>query len=509
MASKQSNRELITNWDEYRISLLSDTILEDSLSSADILKKRLELEANPIEWIKYFFPKYAKAEFALFQKKAIKRIIANPEWYEVLSWSRELSKTTTTMFVVLYLSLTGKKKNIILTSNSYDNAERLLEPYRANLDSNPRIKAFYGNQVEYGHWEMGDFRTKSGVSFRALGAGQSPRGTKNEEIRPDVLIQDDFDTDEDTRNPDIINNRWSWFEQALYPTRSISIPLLVIWNGNIIAKDCCITRAGAIADNWDVINIRDKNGKSSWIEKNSEEHIDRTLSKISTKAAQQEYYNNPISEGDTFKEIHWGTVPPLARFKFLVSYGDPAPSNNKTKANSYKSNFLIGMIDGVFYIITGYLDKATNAEYVDWFYFLNKYVSGKAQTYYFTENNTLQDPFYQQVFIPLFIAAGKANGYYLSISPDERKKPDKYSRIEGNLEPLSRQNRLIFNQDEKNNPHMVRLAEQFLLVNPRLNAPADGPDCIEGGVYICNHKNMQFSLSNISFGKRKLNPKRI
>lgn len=503
-----TKKQLLNDWNEYRNSLVQDIPVE-FLSESAKLKKRAELEANPLEWIKYFFPKYTKSDFSTFQKKAVKRILANPEWYEVLSWSRECSKTTTTMFIVLFLTLTGKKRNVILTSNSYDNAERLLEPYRANLDSNARIKAIYGEQMQFGAWEMGDFKTKSGVSFRALGAGQSPRGTKNEEIRPDVLIQDDFDTDEDVLNPDTIKKKWNWFEQALYPTRSINIPLLILWCGNIIARDCCITRAGEKSDNWDVINIRDKNGKSTWPEKNNEEHIDRTLSKISTKAQQQEYFNNPISEGDTFKELKWGTVPALNKFRFLISYGDPSPSNNKTKANSYKSNFLIGAIDGIFYIITGYLDKATNAEYVEWFYNQNDYVKGRTQVYFFTENNTLQDPFYQQVFIPLFVEMSKQKGHYLSIKGDDRKKPDKYSRIEGTLEPLNRLGKLVFNEEEKGNPHMIRLAEQFLLVTPLLKAPADGPDCVEGAVYIANTKNVQYSIADIKFGKTYKNNKRV
>ncbi len=505
-----SNKILIQDWDEYRKSLLEDTIVEQGQSQAQILKHRLELEANPTEWIKWFFPKYAFAEPALFHKKAIKRLINNAEWYEVLSWSRELAKSTNVMFIGLYLALTGKKKNFILSSSSYDNAERLLEPWRANLDTNQRIIAYYGTQVAFGHWEIGDFKTKNGASFRALGAGQSPRGSKNEEIRPDVLIQDDFDTDEDCRNIDIINKRWDWFEQALYPTRSISTPLLVIWCGNIIAKDCCITRAGKVADNWDIVNIRDKNGISTWPEKNTEAHIDRTLSKISTKSQQQEYFNNPLSEGDVFKEMHWGAVPHLSRFKFLIAYGDPAPSNNtKSKANSFKAIFLIGRLEDKFYVITGYLDHVTNAKYVDWYYDLKDFVADKTQIYYYTENNKLQNPFYEQVFLPLFITAGKAHGHFLSISPDERIKPDKFSRIEGNLEPLNNRGQLILNEKEKGNPNMIRLEEQFKLVNPKLSSPADGPDCVEGGYWICNNKNPDFNVSDMRTGHRPINRKRV
>lgn len=144
---------------------------------------------------------------------------------------------------------------------------RLLDPYRVNLEANGRIMAYYGKQELPGSWTEDEFTTKGKVSFRALGAGQSPRGSRNEAIRPDVLLVDDFDTDEDTKNPDIIQKRWDWWENALYPTRSISEPTLVIFCGNIIAKDCCVVRAGEMADSWDIVNIRDKNGFSTWPEK--------------------------------------------------------------------------------------------------------------------------------------------------------------------------------------------------------------------------------------------------
>lgn len=52
------------------------------------------------------------------------------EWYEVLSWSRELAKSTIVFMCMMYLVLTGKKKNVLLISNSHENAVRLLEPYK-------------------------------------------------------------------------------------------------------------------------------------------------------------------------------------------------------------------------------------------------------------------------------------------------------------------------------------------------------------------------------------------
>lgn len=526
---KPDDRIAVAGWGDFVKSIMRETVVETNLSFAEKEEKRKRLEADPCAWMFEMFPNYAKYPFASFQKKAIKRIIANPEWYEVLSWSRELSKSTVTMMIVLYLVLTGKKKNIILVSDSKDNAERLLNPYRGNLEGNQRIEFYYGDQQGM-IWKSTEFITRGGAAFRGLGAGQSPRGSRNEEIRPDTLIVDDFDTDEECRNPDIINNKWNWLEQALYFTRSMSEPLLTIFCGNIIAKDCCITRAGKKAlelarrkkplGNWDIKNLRMLNinkpdpkndflyGKSVWPEKNTEENIDIVQAQVSTLSVQKECYNNPLSEGDTFKEMHWGKVPPLKSFKFLVAYGDPAPSNSKNGKGSYKSIFLVGFREGKYYVITGYLDHETNAEYVNWYYYLKDFVADRTQIYNYIENNKLQDPFYQQVFIPLFAAAAKEKGTMIGIIPDERDKPDKFSRIEGNLEPVNRLGCLILNEDEKGNPHMQRLEEQFLLVNPKLSAPADGPDCIEGAKFVIDQKMIALKPDAWKAGKRQFNTKK-
>lgn len=117
-----------------------------------------------------------------------------------------------------------KKKNWFLGLNSYDNAVRLLRPYKSILENNTRLIADYEIQKSYGSWSEGEFIILKGVAFRAIGAGQSPRGSRNDEVRPDGIIVDDFDTDEDCRNPDTITQKYDWFEKALIPTRSISYP---------------------------------------------------------------------------------------------------------------------------------------------------------------------------------------------------------------------------------------------------------------------------------------------
>ena len=325
-------------------------------------------------------------------------------------------------------------------------------------------------------------------------------------------------------------------EQALYFTRSFSEPLLVIWCGNIIARDCCIARAGARArelagrnkplGNWDIINIRMVDirrpdpkrdfaeGVSVWPEKNTEAMIDEVLAQVSAASVQKECFNNPVVEGTYFKEITWGAMPPLNKFPFLISYGDPAPSNRTTHRKgvkalgSFKSNVLLGILDGRLYVITAFLDHVTNDEFVNWYYYQKDYVRDRTTIYNYIENNKLQDPFYDQVFKPLFLQKAVERKFIISIAPDERAKPDKFARIEGNLEPLNRAGNLIFNIAEKENPHMQRLEEQFKLFDDGLPAPADGPDAVEGGYFVAQRKVVAITPTAWSIGTRPVNKKR-
>jgi hypothetical protein len=502
---KPGDRQAGREWDGYYESFIASVNAETNESDQERKNRIAKLEANFEDWKMYYFPKYCYAPSAAFHKRAAKRELENDEWYESRVWARELSKDVVEMMITLHQVLTRKKKNILFISNSNDKACELLEPYRINLTSNERIINDYGIQENPGSWAYGDFTTTQGVSFLAVGAGQSPRGSRNEEVRPDKIIISDIDTDEDVRNTDIITKRWEWFEKAVFPTRSVSKALQVIWLGNLIAKDCCVARAMLKADHVSKVNLEDKNGNSTWPEKNSPENIARIKSKISTAAYQAEYMNNPLTEGKIFKNLVFGKIPPLHRFNLLVAYGDPAPSNSENKSGSYKGVWLVGKLDMKYYVITGFLERGTlNSDFVGWYPKVLEYVNKKAHTYLYIENNSLQNPFYDQVFKPLFNALPGGNP---GILPDERSKPDKFTRIEGSLEPIYRDGNLIFNEDEESSPHMVELLTQFKLFNQKMNYPADGPDCIEGAKWIIDEKS-NTSAGSFTFGQRHRNSKR-
>lgn len=480
---KVIDKKSLQYWDEFIENMNRDAPIDYQESEQEQQARIKKLETKPEEWFKYYFSSYYTSEPAPFHLRATKRVLNNPEWYEVRAWSRELSKSGRTMMEVLELVLTGKKKNVVLTSSSLDSAERLLRPYKLLLEKNERIIHDYGIQEKYGNWSDTEFITRKGASFRAIGAGQNPRGTRNEAVRPDVLLIDDFDTDEDCRNPDTVDKKWQWLEKAFYATRSISNPLLVIFCGNIIAEHCCIKLAMEMADKAEVINIRDQNGKSTWPQKNTEAMIDRTLSKISYASQQGEYFNNPITIGKVFQNLHYKKMQPLRDYRFLVSYTDP--SYKAGKKNDYKATTLIGKWRDEYHVLKMYCAQTTTARMIDWQYEIMKDVGGVVPVYFIIEWPSIDDPIKQELD-----AANKRHGITLPLRPDERVKPDKFFRIESLLEPLNRNEKLWFNEQIKTSDHMKNTEAQFLALSPTSRAHDDAPDAVEGGVYDINSRTI-------------------
>ncbi len=501
---KKTKFKQLKHWQLHVKMVLSSTGINEQEPEAEKRKRIKALEADPEKWFKYYFPKYAFAAPAAFHLAATNRVLQNKEWYEVRLWSRELAKSTRTMMEVLYLVLVGhipeetqlmsttmqiklpvperqnaeakqrlKKRYVLLVSNSEDNAIRLLMPYKANLEYNKRIIQDYGLQMSPGNWQMGEFVSLDGVAFRALGAGQSPRGTRNEERRPDIILFDDVDTDADCLNPEIIARKWRWIEEAAIGTRSVSEPTTIIFCGNRISADCCIERAIQMADHKDEINIREEDGNPTWPEKNSNKDIDRVLKQKSYAAQQKEYFNNPITEGSVFEAMAYKPARPLNEYKILVCYTDPSYKCS----NDYKATVLVGKWRDEYHVIKSFVALTTTAELINWHYQIMDLVKG-CNCYYLIEEVFMQDVIRKEI-----ADAGKRTGRNIPISGDTRKKPEKFMRIESLLEPLHRNGQLYLNENERHNPHMKRLAEQFVSFTPGSRAHDDGPDAVEGAVW--------------------------
>lgn len=251
-----------------------------------------------------------------------------------------------------------------------------------------------------------------------------------------------------------------------------------------------------MADFFEIVNIRDKNGKSTWPNKNTEELIDRVLSKISKASIQGEYFNNPIVLGKVFEALNYGKTLPLNKYKYLVAYTDP--SYKSGKKNDYKATMLIGKWKDQYHVIWVRCAQTSTDEMVEWQYDVLSFVNDRTAVYLFIE--------YPSIDEPLKLSIKKKNRKHkrpLALKADERDKPNKFYRIESNLEPLNRNGQLIFNEELKGNPHMKEIEFQFLALSPKSSAHDDAPDAVEGGVWIINHKQLQQAAPPKTYNLKK------
>jgi hypothetical protein len=194
-------------------------------------------------------------------------------------------------------------------------------------------------------------------------------------------------------------------------------------------------------------------------------------------------------EGETFKNLIIGKCPKINTCEKVVVYADPSPSNNKKSKSSKKCVVIVGFKGLKYYIYKVWLNHATNPEFIEWHYQAYSYLMGNGvdPIRMFIENNSLQDPFYQQVIKPLLLKYAKEKGYKIPLREDKRKKPEKHDRCEGTLEPKNTAGDLIFNEEEKDNPNMIALMEQFSDFNEEAK-DIDGVDGTEGAVWLIDNR---------------------
>lgn len=515
MISNKTDKQSLLEWEEFLQTIRDSTTIDINETSEEKAKRMKRLEANPEEWFKYYFPKYSFSEPAPFHKRSSKKVLFSKRLFQSRVWARGLSKSTRRMFEIFFKTFAQKfPTNMLLISKTEGNAIRLLAPYKGNLEANQRLINDYGTQQRLGSWTDVEFITRGKHAFRAVGAEQNPRGSRVDEVRPNVLVFDDLDDDEVCRNADRVAARWKWCQEAVLPTVEISKDYLIAFDNNLIAEDSCQARAMELASDVDLMNIRDEHGVSTWPQKNSEKDIDDIFQYLSYESQQKEYFNNPMNEGKTFKEEKWGKCPKLKDLDFVVTYADPATSNRDKpslksgKQTSCKAVFIVGYKDLKYFVYKGFLDHCTNSTFIDWLYTADDYVGDKTQNFTLIENNGLQNPFYEQVLLPLIFEKGSEPGkVVLPVTPDTRDKPEKWFRIES-LEPLWRNGLMIFNEEEKQCPHMKRLIAQFKAASAT-SKMMDGPDCIEGAVHTIKQKTAIEAVGAITFIKRPANKKKF
>jgi predicted phage terminase large subunit-like protein len=144
-----------------------------------------------------------------------KKISRLPGVRRVVAAPRGHAKSTNltfkgTMHAVLY----EYKHYPIIISDSSEQAEGFLDNIRVEFEENPAIIEDFGflpGKV----WRSNVLVTKSNIKLEAIGSGKKIRGRKHRNWRPDLIILDDVENDENVRTPDQRVKLDNWFKKAV------------------------------------------------------------------------------------------------------------------------------------------------------------------------------------------------------------------------------------------------------------------------------------------------------
>jgi hypothetical protein len=489
----------LKRWDIFQKDVHRSTPVDRNEHSPDKVKRIKNLENHWHEWLKYYFPHYCKKPFTRWQKRYAKGILKPGKRFITRRVFRGGSKTTFTQMFLVYLAMTKRIRNVLYVSKNETSAIEMIRVIKIQFEANQRLIFDYGDLKNLGVWGEDKFVTRNGVSFRAIGKGQSPRGAKEEEARPDCIIWDDGDDDEEVRNKTRLDNTFDWVMGALFGCFSVDGNNLFIGLGNKIAPDCVIMRLCEKADDHETIKLLDDNGKPTCPEWFTQKDCHYMREKMGTRMFEQEYQDNPIIEGKVFK-AEWLQDKPmlsLQGYAVLISYLDPSFKSRKNA--DHKALVLLGLKGGEIHIIKVWCDRASIQSMIEWHYELRDYLKQRNVT----ADMYMEEVFLQDLLYKDFSEEGKRRNDPIPIRGDLRKKPDKDARISAMGEYFER-GLWYFNELEKKNHHMQRLKEQFKLFEMGNNGvKKDGPDACEGGLFLAQQKIIH-SVAPV-IGHRKTN----
>ncbi len=471
----------------------------DKTETPEQKNKRVKnLLSNFEEFCYYYFPEFASCKFADFHLEFANQVISKDRLYITRAWARDHAKSVTCIMILAYLNATKKIKNVLLVSKTETMAVELLAPLKDIFENNERYIADFGEQKGYGVWTAAKFVTKNKMSFRAIGMGQSPRGTRNKEARPDTILIDDGDDDEVVLNKSRLDKAWEWICSALFPTFSIKGGKRFIFVNNIIADDCLIVRASKMADDHKTINIYDQNNEPSWKNRFTKEECEYMINKAGI-FARREYFNEGNVGGKVFKEEYFQFKPMNPKeYTNMVAYLDPSFSSKKTA--DYKALCLVGYKNGEYHFLRWWCGIATVTQMIDWFYDLDDYLKQHDTTaVYYMEEVFLQSLLYKD-----FAEVAQTKGYTLPLRGDKRQKPNKDQRILS-IVGLFERGKVYFNEIYKNDRFMILAINIFKLYDPnKTTIPKDVPDAAEGGFFILR-ENFFSENGKVTLGKRTAN----
>ena len=485
--TQQEKEEALKRWQEHckRVETLT------SRHACETAEERRRNISRALKDYSYFCQRYlahyCQCPNAKFHNEAARYIKSHPEMRAVFKWPRGHAKSVhLDIGIPMWLKFQDQLHVMVLVGKSEDNADALLGDLQAELQYNQRIIEDFGEQYNSGMWQEGEFVTRDGCAFFSRGRGQSPRGLRFREMRPDYIVIDDLDDDELCRSEARVRELTKWVKEALFGCFGGKDGRFIMV-GNLISRKSVLQN---IIDSDTVhtseVNAIMPDGTPAWPECYTIEKLRDRERFMGYRAFQKEFMNNPITEGAVFRQewIRWKRMLKWKYYDETIVYIDP--SWKSSGKNDYKAAAMIGRPKRnlksasvrELHIIRAFCRQCSVGELVRWCYDLYEEGLERGVSLLFY----MESVFMQDTILDEFEREGNVRGYQLPIMPDARKKPDKFARVEA-VSPLWERGCVFYNEKLQKDPDMRAGLDQTLSFEQGSRAHDDFPDATEGAIY--------------------------
>ncbi|MBP1631207.1 MAG: hypothetical protein H6Q15_2100 [Bacteroidetes bacterium] len=481
--------EYLERWKEWCVTVRNRTNIRNVENPQQRATRIKMLRADYSAFFEYYFPHYCEnsdtgeiTKCAPFHIKAANKILRSKNIKAAFKWARGHAKSVHfDIGIPMWLKCQEQRElNVmVLVGKSEDNAQTLLADLQAELQFNQKYISDFGEQYCAGYWSEGQFVTQDGCAFFARGRGQSPRGLRYKNKRPDYIVIDDLDDDTLCENESRVRKLTDWIKEALFGALDGGRGRFIMV-GNLISKTSVLANIAATEGVYvSQVNAYDNNGNISWSAKWTKAEIKSMEEFMGYRSFQKEMMNNPIKEGTVFKNdwIKYKKPLPLHKYEQIIVYCDP--SFKSSRKNDYKAIKAWGKIGRELHNLRAFVRQCSVAEMVRWMYdFYEEMLEKDIVCNYYMEANFLQDTLLDE-----FTTEGDIRGYQLPIIGDKRKKPDKFQRIEA-VSPLWERGFVYYNLLLENDKDMKTGIDQTLSIEKGMSGHDDGPDADEGAIWM-------------------------
>ena len=133
----------------------------------------------------------------------------------VIEAPRGHAKSTTFTFKdSIHAAVYAYKHYEIILSDSSEQAEGFLSDIKTELEENAALLEDFGT-LEGRVWKASVILLSNGVKIEAIGSGKKIRGRRHKQWRPDLIVCDDLENDENVNTPDQRRKLRDWFYKAV------------------------------------------------------------------------------------------------------------------------------------------------------------------------------------------------------------------------------------------------------------------------------------------------------